>query len=180
MKKNAITPKKAAAPARPRRSLTQAAQPAQERMPSPSESATESNGENSTTAHTPATTPSIDGSASKRKRTEVPVSNSEDEPLPALKRKGGRKRQSQGQKQSPKKVAKEGKQEKQDGDRWEVERIVDDRIEADTYIHWYQVKWKGYSAKHNTWEPKKNLATCQDLIEDFERLEKNGSKGKNK
>ncbi|OAA82225.1 Chromo domain-like protein [Akanthomyces lecanii RCEF 1005] len=169
IKKKVMTPERAAAPARPRRSQLQAAQSTPERMPSLSESATESEGGNATTAHTPATTPSINGSALKRKRTEVPNSNSEEEPRPAPKRKGGRKRQSQGHIQSPKKAVKEV-EEKEDGIKWEVERIVGDRIEADTYIHWYQVKWKGYSTKHNTWEPKKNLTTCQGLIEDFERL----------
>lgn len=53
---------------------------------------------------------------------------------------------------------------------WEVERVVGARIEANTYIHWYQVKWKGWAAKHNTWEPKKNLSSCRDLIEEFEKL----------
>lgn len=51
---------------------------------------------------------------------------------------------------------------------WEVERIVGSKIEAGTLIHFYQVKWKGWPDKHNTWEPKKNLSTCRGLISDFE------------
>lgn len=52
---------------------------------------------------------------------------------------------------------------------WEVEDIVGSVIEADTYIHYYQVKWKGYSSKENTWEPKKHLRNCHEAIERFER-----------
>lgn len=52
---------------------------------------------------------------------------------------------------------------------WEVEEVVGSLIEADTYIHYYEVKWKGYSSKENTWGPKKNLQTCQEAIERFEQ-----------
>ena len=54
------------------------------------------------------------------------------------------------------------------GREWEVEKIVDSRIDADTCEHFYQVKWKGYSSKDNTWEPKLNLANCPGLIRAFE------------
>ncbi len=54
-------------------------------------------------------------------------------------------------------------------DVWEVEEVVGSLIEADTYIHYYQVKWKGYSSKENTWEPKKHLSNCHEAIERFER-----------
>lgn len=51
---------------------------------------------------------------------------------------------------------------------WEVEEIVDSRIDQETLQHWFRVKWKGYTNKHNTWEPKKNLANCKTLVEDYE------------
>jgi len=33
--------------------------------------------------------------------------------------------------------------------------------------HKYLVKWEGYSAKDNTWEPRKNLQGCEALIADY-------------
>ncbi|KAL7796854.1 hypothetical protein V8C37DRAFT_371696 [Trichoderma ceciliae] len=52
---------------------------------------------------------------------------------------------------------------------WEVEEIVDSRIDQETLQHWFRVKWKGYTNKDNTWEPKKNLANCKTLVEKYER-----------
>ena len=36
----------------------------------------------------------------------------------------------------------------------------------------YQVKWKNYEAKHNTWEPLEHLAGCEDMIAEFKEREK--------
>lgn len=33
----------------------------------------------------------------------------------------------------------------------------------------YKVRWKGYGPEDDTWEPKQNLESCQDMIEDYER-----------
>ena len=33
---------------------------------------------------------------------------------------------------------------------------------------YYLVKWKGYSAKENTWEPAKHLEMVQDMVDEFE------------
>lgn len=52
---------------------------------------------------------------------------------------------------------------------WEVEQIVDSKIDAETMQHWFKVKWKGYTSKDNTWEPKKNLANCKALLEKYEK-----------
>ncbi|KAL7945104.1 hypothetical protein V8C42DRAFT_324578 [Trichoderma barbatum] len=52
---------------------------------------------------------------------------------------------------------------------WEVEKIVDSRIEEETLQHFFRVKWKGFSDKDNTWEPKKNLANCKSLVEAYEK-----------
>jgi len=49
---------------------------------------------------------------------------------------------------------------------WEVERIEDiKRIKGVTY---YLLKWKGFSASENTWEPETNLADCTQLLAEFE------------
>lgn len=52
---------------------------------------------------------------------------------------------------------------------WEVDQIVDSRIDAETMQHWFKVKWKGYPSKDNTWEPKKNLTNCKTLLENYEK-----------
>ncbi|VUC22823.1 unnamed protein product [Clonostachys rosea] len=62
------------------------------------------------------------------------------------------------------------------GRQWEVERIVDSQIDADTMEHFYKVQWKGYSSKENTWEPKSNLASCQDALKEYERQKKKKNK----
>ncbi|KAL2018390.1 hypothetical protein VTK56DRAFT_868 [Thermocarpiscus australiensis] len=71
---------------------------------------------------------------------------------------------------------------------YEVEEIVDSAIDAETMEHLYFVKWKGYPASDNTWEPKKNLTHAHDLVRDFdakkkkadaEKAPKNASSGEN-
>ncbi|KAF4953856.1 hypothetical protein FGADI_5648 [Fusarium gaditjirri] len=52
---------------------------------------------------------------------------------------------------------------------WEVEKIIDSQVDADSKVLYYQVKWKGFSNKENTWEPKQNLGKCGKLIKDFEK-----------
>ncbi|KAF4981233.1 hypothetical protein FZEAL_2921 [Fusarium zealandicum] len=52
---------------------------------------------------------------------------------------------------------------------WEVESIVDSQIDAVTSEHFYLVKWKGFASKQNTWEPKKNLSSCLQLVQAFEK-----------
>ena len=59
---------------------------------------------------------------------------------------------------------------------WEVEAIMGSRICADTHRHFYEVKWKGFSHKENTWEPKSNLGKCQQAIAELERRMKKKKK----
>ncbi|KAM0667430.1 hypothetical protein ACQRIT_003522 [Beauveria bassiana] len=137
-----------------------------EKKPSQSQSATGSE-EKSAEKNTPPAR----GSARKRQQTEISDSHPKSEPRSAVKKRGGgKKAQVKDDIESPERDADQDEEEESGGN-WEVEKIVDARIEAETYIHWYRVKWKGWSAKHNTWEPKKNLASCQDLIDEFEALQ---------
>ncbi|KAH6608984.1 chromo domain [Trichoderma cornu-damae] len=53
---------------------------------------------------------------------------------------------------------------------WEVERIVGSKLDKTTLEHWYKVKWKGYTNKFNTWELKRNLANCKDLVDEYEEM----------
>ncbi|TQN71438.1 Chromobox protein-like protein 3 [Colletotrichum shisoi] len=57
-----------------------------------------------------------------------------------------------------------------------VEKIIDSRIDPATKEQMYMVKWKGYAAKDNTWEPKKNLGKCGAMIKTFNNSQ--NAKGK--
>ncbi|KAK3607193.1 hypothetical protein CHS0354_008878 [Potamilus streckersoni] len=48
---------------------------------------------------------------------------------------------------------------------WEVEQILDCVVENG--VDHYFIKWKGWSHKHNTWEPKENLGNCSALLDEF-------------
>jgi hypothetical protein len=61
---------------------------------------------------------------------------------------------------------------KSNGKEWEVEKILDSRIDSETYEHYYEVKWKGYSEKESTWEPKVNLTHCPDVLKAFKAKKK--------
>ena len=41
-------------------------------------------------------------------------------------------------------------------------------------VELYLVKWKGWSAKYNTWEPASNMEDCQEHITTFMNLIANG------
>ncbi|OHW94149.1 chromo domain-containing protein [Colletotrichum incanum] len=59
-----------------------------------------------------------------------------------------------------------------------VEKIVDSRIDPVTKEQMYMVKWKGYAAKDNTWEPMKNLGKCSSMIKTFTNSRKGKGNGK--
>lgn len=49
---------------------------------------------------------------------------------------------------------------------------MDDRVDAKTKKTTYCVKWKGYSQKDNTWEPKANLTHAVALLKKYEASSK--------
>jgi len=50
-----------------------------------------------------------------------------------------------------------------------VESILDKRVCLDTGRVTYLVKWDGYDAANNTWEPASNLTDCDDAVKKFEK-----------
>jgi hypothetical protein len=52
----------------------------------------------------------------------------------------------------------------------EVEDIIDMKREGST--NKYLVRWKGFTARHDTWEPESNLAKAQDLLRRFNDMRK--------
>ena len=53
---------------------------------------------------------------------------------------------------------------------YEPEKIIAAR-KAKGVLQWL-VKWKGFDAKDNTWEPIEHLAGCEDMIAEFNEREK--------
>lgn len=50
---------------------------------------------------------------------------------------------------------------------WAVERILDS-VHDDEHGVLYRIRWKGFGAKEDTWEPESNLS-CEGLIEKYKR-----------
>merc|ERR1712113_77832 len=77
-------------------------------------------------------------------------------------------------KEKPRKKKKKGKKKKKAEAEYEVENVVSKR-ETDEGKVEYLVKWKGYDASDNTWEPIENLESSQELIDEFEGRTENAA-----
>ncbi|XP_057307140.1 M-phase phosphoprotein 8-like [Hydractinia symbiolongicarpus] len=51
---------------------------------------------------------------------------------------------------------------------FEVEKIIDVRLDEIGRSRLYRVRWKGCGSDDDTWEPKSNLLTCDELLQRFE------------
>ena len=69
--------------------------------------------------------------------------------------------------EKPRKKKKKGKKKKKAEAEYEVESVVSKRDTEEGKVE-YLVKWKGYDASDNTWEPVENLESSQELIDEFE------------
>ncbi|KAH6681077.1 hypothetical protein F5X68DRAFT_243193 [Plectosphaerella plurivora] len=144
-------------------------------------------------SHTPAAKPEPTAPVANKRRTRastgdlpIAVAKTEAEPSPATKRGRGRSKKAapapaRKGRAVTKPVARktytvvtpenpnEGEDEEADDDddseeqEWEVEKIIGDIID-DKGVHHFQVKWKGFPASDNTWEPKLNLTNCKEQM----------------
>ena len=55
-------------------------------------------------------------------------------------------------------------------DEWEVEKILQHRIDSRTGKTEYFVQWKGFSRGDNSWEPAENLQNAQEKIQEYLKL----------
>lgn len=78
-----------------------------------------------------------------------------------------------------KSASKSATKSKTSGQEWEIESIVGSMID-ESHQHFYHVKWKGYSQKENTWEPKINLANAQAAVRAFEAGKPKSTRSKRK
>lgn len=66
-------------------------------------------------------------------------------------------------------------EESSEEEEYVVEKVLDRRTGKGGRVEFF-LKWKGYSDKHNTWEPEKNL-DCPELISAFMKTYKKGGSG---
>lgn len=57
---------------------------------------------------------------------------------------------------------------------YSVEKVIGKKVEGGKTF--YLIKWLHYSWAHNSWEPKKNLLICPELIEEYEQEHQKGRK----
>ena len=66
--------------------------------------------------------------------------------------------------------------EEEDDKEWSVEAIISDYYNVQQQKNLYQVKWKGYSANNNTFEPLEHLQRCQKKLFEYLDQKKNRKK----
>ena len=58
---------------------------------------------------------------------------------------------------------------------WEVEAVLDKQVvqsgtgKRRKTVTWYKVRWSGYGASYETWEPAPYLKPVEEMVEAYER-----------
>jgi hypothetical protein len=60
------------------------------------------------------------------------------------------------------------KEDSEQDEEFDVEVILEKKIDVKEGKFYYLIKWKNYSGESNTWEPLSNLTNCLDLVQEFE------------
>ncbi|KAN0033721.1 hypothetical protein ACTFIV_000185 [Dictyostelium citrinum] len=63
-------------------------------------------------------------------------------------------------------VEEEEEEEEVEDDVFEVEKILDKRVQHGRIQ--YSIRWKGFSSDYDTWEDEDNVAGCPELVKEFE------------
>jgi hypothetical protein len=58
----------------------------------------------------------------------------------------------------------------EEAEEYEVEEVLDERLNRRRKRREWLVKWKGYPSEENTWEPETNLKNAQDALDAFHSL----------
>ncbi|EAL65955.1 chromo domain-containing protein [Dictyostelium discoideum AX4] len=65
-----------------------------------------------------------------------------------------------------KRIIEEPEEPEEAGDVFEVEKILDKRVQHGRIQ--YSIRWKGFTADYDTWEDEDNVAGCPELVKEFE------------
>ncbi|XP_014209205.1 M-phase phosphoprotein 8-like [Copidosoma floridanum] len=104
----------------------------------------------------------VEKPAEKKKKGKSEVGNDESHDDESEKVKGNGKSPSKSKKKGN--ASKKEEDESDDGEEYEVEKIVDQRTIKG--MRQFLIRWKGYSADADTWEQETKL-NCDRLIEEF-------------
>nr|1G6Z_A Chain A, CLR4 PROTEIN [Schizosaccharomyces pombe] len=52
---------------------------------------------------------------------------------------------------------------------YEVERIVDEKLDRNGAVKLYRIRWLNYSSRSDTWEPPENLSGCSAVLAEWKR-----------
>ncbi|WBW75064.1 histone lysine H3-K9 methyltransferase Clr4 [Schizosaccharomyces osmophilus] len=62
---------------------------------------------------------------------------------------------------------------------YEVEKIVDEKLDRHDKVKLYRVRWLNYSARSDTWEPPENLSGCPEILAEWnqkkQKIQKTGT-----
>lgn len=99
------------------------------------------------------------------KRTAAERKTVVDDPVSESEETGPKKKSPPGKRGRPKKAAASNAGKPAKKEEYEVQKIIDDEIRNGK--KYYRIRWKGWSAKDDTWEPKSSL-NCPDIIKAYE------------